>query len=103
MEARLNRNFRLAYAAIRILILALWGLVLYLDQRGKAWDLEEALNLSEAILLVVIAANFLLSGDLTDLKRMVDRTKIRVENWVWSKHINLKEETQQLELELSSN
>ncbi|WP_421979010.1 hypothetical protein [Roseivirga seohaensis] len=90
LEKRLNKWFRLIYLGVRILFIALWGGGIYIGYHfGVINDLEDGLNYSEALLLLIFAINFLCFGNLTNLKRLLDNIKLRVENWFFRKYTDL--------------
>jgi hypothetical protein len=54
-------------------------------------NLEDILNYSEAAILVWIALNFLTFGNLSKLNSFIDLVKMKLENLIWGKYVNIDE------------
>lgn len=109
-EKRLNKWFKRIYLGVRVFFIVLWVLGIYYGYNyGLISDLEDALNYSEATLLIVFVLNFLCFGSLTNLKNMLESIRFRVENWFFRKYANLpsriqvnKEELIRIDTELKA-
>ena len=86
VEKRLNKWFKRIYLGVRVFFIVLWVMGIYLGYNyGLIHDLEDMLNYSEAVLLVVFILNFLCFGNLTNLKNVIESIRFRVENWFFRK------------------
>ena len=108
LHKKLTRRFKLVYFAIRLGFVSLWAVYIFICYKVQ-WvnNLEDVLNFSEAAILIVLAVNFLTFGTLTSLDDFVDSIKMKLENWVFGKYVNIedsivedKEELQKVELRI---
>lgn len=92
LKKRLDRRFRWIYLAVRVLFVGMWLSLLWLGCRlGYVSDLEDALNFSQASLLIVFTLSFLAFGSITNLNKTLDHIKMRLENWIYGKSSNLND------------
>lgn len=88
LKKKLSKRFRIAYLAIRLLLVSIWGITLFLLYQFNVINgLSDVLDWSEALLLVIITLNFLTFGNLTNLESFVHTIKTKVENWIFGKYI----------------
>lgn len=92
LNQRLSKIFRIIYFAVRLVFIGIWIAYLYTCVLfNHVNNLEDALNYSEAAILVWIALNFLTFGNLSNLNAFIDLIKMRIQNWVWGKYVQLDE------------
>jgi len=109
LRDKLNRRFKIVYTLVRVSLVLLWvGFIYILYYLDVVNTLEDALNYSEASLLVIFMMNFITFGSIADLKEFLSVVKIRVENWIWGKNVDLPNVIERTaneitELELSLN
>ncbi len=90
LRKKLLKKFKNIYFLVRVGLVLLWiGLMFSLYISGIIENLGDALNYSEASILILIALNFITFGTITDLKNFIEIIKIRTENWVYGKYINI--------------
>lgn len=103
LKQKLDKQFIMIYAAVRIILVGLWIGPLYILYRfGLISEIGDALNYSEATFFVIVIFNFLTFGNMKNLTEFITLLKIRVENWVWEKNLNLKSDIIATTLELES-
>jgi len=90
LKIKLEKRFKRIYFLIRLGFVAVWAAYLYIFiLLGHVNNLEDVLNYSEAAILGWVALNFLTFGNLSTLNGFIDLIKMRLENWIWGKHLNL--------------
>lgn len=90
LKLKLNRRFKWIYFFVRLGFICLWAAyILLFIYLGKINDLESALNYSEAAILVWLALNFLTFGRLSNLHNFINLIKLKLENWIWGKYLNI--------------
>jgi len=91
LKVKLEKRFKRIYFIIRLGFIVVWGAYIYICVLlGHVNNLEDALNYSEAVILVWIALNFLTFGNLSNLNAFIDLIKMRLQNWVWGKYVKLE-------------
>lgn len=101
LKLKLAKKFKWIYFGVRIGLVGIWiGIMLILAITGLIKDLEGFLNYSEASILILITANFLTFGKLSNLNNYLDLIKVKTENWVYGKYINLDEKIEENNCEL---
>lgn len=90
LKLKLDKLFVKIYFLVRVIFIGLWMLLTYsLYHFELVEDLGEVLNYFQAIFLTIIALNFLVFGNLVNIKTYVNYVKRMVENRVYGKYINL--------------
>lgn len=105
LQAKLNKKFKRTYFFVRLAIVILWFSVIgVLSVLKFISNLNDALTWSEAILLILVIANFITFGSIANMNEFIALLKTRTENWIYGKHIVLdkaiesnKEELKKLE------
>ncbi|MFZ6009476.1 MAG: hypothetical protein ACOYXT_03940 [Bacteroidota bacterium] len=93
LKEKLARRFKSVYAVVRFVLVTMWLGPLYVLYRlGIVINVEDALNYSQASFFILLILNFITFGSLTNLNDFLGVIKLRVENWVWSKHLNLSDD-----------
>jgi len=101
LKEKLTKRFRRIYFAVRLSFIALWGgYIFVLIKLHWIQNLGDALNYSEAAILVCVALNFLTFGNLSNLNSFLGLIKLKLENWIWGKHINISESIEENKTEL---
>lgn len=86
LKIKLDKKFKQIYFSVRIGMVLLWlGVLSIFYLLGVINNLSDALNYSEASILILFALNFITFGTITDLKFFVAIIKIKTENWVYGK------------------
>ena len=92
LRTKLEKRFRRIYFSIRVGFVIIWfALLTGLFFLGLIKNLGDALNYSEALILLLITFNFLTFGTITKLETFIELLKLRVENWVYGKYVNINE------------
>lgn len=92
LKARLEMRFKRIYFFVRLFFILMWATVIFmLSAFGVVSNIGDALNYSEAIILVMIALYFLIFGSISSLENFIDLIKKRVENMVCGKYIKISE------------
>jgi ABC-type multidrug transport system fused ATPase/permease subunit len=92
LKEKLKKRFRWIFFSVRILLVAFWAVALVgLYLFGIVVNIGDALNYSNAFILVLITLNFITFGSLTNLSSFINAIKTRVENWVYGKYVSIDE------------
>jgi MFS family permease len=103
LKEKLDRRFKAAYLTVRILIVAVCGVsIFYLGYVLGAQTIEDFLNYYEASIIILFAMNFIAFGTLANFKDFIHGLRTRMENWVWSKHVNLPKEIDSMTKEIET-
>jgi ABC-type multidrug transport system fused ATPase/permease subunit len=90
LKEKLKKRFRWIFFSVRILLVAFWAVALILLYLfGIVVNIGDALNYSNAFILVLITLNFITFGNLTNLSSFINAIKTRVENWVYGKYVSI--------------
>lgn len=99
LKARLEKRFKRTYFFVRLFFILIWAVVLFILFVFRVVNnIGDALNYSEACILVMVALYFLIFGSISSLENFIDLIKSRVENLVCGKYININEK---IEINLS--
>ncbi|WP_321347071.1 hypothetical protein [uncultured Draconibacterium sp.] len=91
LKTKLTKRFNRIYFAVRFSFVVLWGVYLFvLYKVGLVQNLEDGINYSEAAILGWLALNFLTFGNVSNLKNFLGLIKMKLQNWIWGKHINIE-------------
>lgn len=102
LRMRLERRFRVIYFSVRLGFVFIWfALLTGLYFLGLLKNLGDALNYSEVLILILITLNFLTFGTITKLETFVEVLKIRIENWVYGKYVNINDKIELNKSELN--
>lgn len=100
LKAKLNKRFRTIYFFIRLGFILLWAAFLVaIYFLGLVSNLGDVLNYSEALVLALIAVNFLTFGTISNLAKFIEVIKIKTENWIYGKHKNLNQKIEKNKIE----
>ena len=103
LKTKLTKRFNRIYLAVRFCFVVLWGLYLFgLYRIGWVQNLEDAINYSEAAILVWLAFNFLTFGNLSNLNNFLNLIKMKLQNWIWGKYIDIDESIGEYKLEIET-
>jgi len=92
LKLKLAKRFKLSYLIVRIVFIASWfGFLFSLFLLGMIHNLGDALNYSEAAILIFVIANFITFGTITNLEGFIHLTKTKIENWIYGKYIDIDE------------
>jgi hypothetical protein len=90
LSDKLHRKFIWAYRAARIGLVMLWSCLMmvfyFLDY---ITNLSDFLTYTEASILGLVTLNFITFGTITNANDFINTIKIKVENRVYKKHVNL--------------
>lgn len=93
LKKKLNKRFKIVYFGVRFVLISIWLALSYiLYYYGYIKDVGDFLNYSEITILVIIGSNFMLFGSLSNINNYIDFIKIKTENLVYGKYINIDEE-----------
>lgn len=92
LKTRLDKRFKWTYFCVRLFFILGWfaGLLI-LFVFGAITNIGDALNYSEAAILVMLALHFLIFGTISNLENFIDLTKAKIENLVCGKYMSLDE------------
>jgi hypothetical protein len=100
LKTKLNKRFRTIYFFIRLGFVLLWAAFLVAFYFfGLVKNLGDGLNYSEALVLALIAVNFLTFGTISNLEKFIEVIKIKTENWIYGKHKNLNQKIEKYKIE----
>ena len=92
LKIKLEKLFKRIYFFVRLIMIMFWFAALYvLYKIGLIKELGDALNYSEAFILVIVAIYFIIFGNISSLENFLENIKRKTENWVYGKHITLEE------------
>lgn len=103
LEAALNK-YKVYYRIFRIAVVIIWALtltiihVLFL----KLCSIGEIIDLNSALLLLIIALNYLLYGEIFDFKEFNGQIKERITNICFKGNLSLKDDIFQYNKELDA-
>lgn len=99
LKAHLDRKFRRIHLGVRAGIILLWAGVMYgLFALGLIVSLTGVVGYTAFITGLIIGTTYLTSGTYYDLKDMANFIKIRTENWIYGKYLDLDERIESNEL-----
>lgn len=110
LKIKLDKTFVRIYFAVRTGLVIIWfGILFTFYYFGLVNNLGDFLNYSEASILTLIVLNFLTFGNVTNLKNYINLIKIKTENFIYGKYIDIhkkielnKDEEERLRKELES-
>lgn len=92
LKAQLDEKYKLIYFGMRLGLFFLWvGTMTGLYFLGLIAGLGGVVAYTASISGCVIGANYLSTGTYYDLKELAEIVKIRTENWVYGKYLDLDE------------
>jgi len=90
LKKKLDRIFKRTYFIVRFGLVAIWcGMITIFYFLGFIQNLGDALNFSQASILVLLALNFLTFGTITEFKNYINLIRTKTENAVYNKYLNL--------------
>lgn len=93
LKEKLTRRFKYSYLTVRISLVIVCSVsIFYLGYFLGAQTLSDFLNYYEASIIVLFAMNFIAFGTIANFHDFIHVLRTKVENWVWSKNINLPKE-----------
>jgi polyferredoxin len=99
LKSRLEKRFKRTYFFVRLFFILIWAAGLFILFVFRVVNnIGDALNYSEACILVMVVLYFLIFGSISSLENFIDLIKSRVENLVCGKYININEK---IELNIS--
>lgn len=101
LRVHLDRKFRRIHFGVRAGIILLWTGIMYgLFAIGMIVSLTGVVGYTTLITGFIILAIYLTSGTYYDLKEMAEFIKIRTENWIYGKYVDLDERIGSNELKI---
>lgn len=92
LKRKLNKRFKLVYFFVRLVFVGLWfGSIFLLFVFRVVSNLSDILDWSEAFLLILLIANFLTFGTLSNLESFITILKNKIENWIFGKYVKIDE------------
>lgn len=92
LKAKLDKKFRRIYFGLRFGLTLIIGTIIFtLHLFRLIDDLGDFLNYVELTVLIILAFNFVTFGTVANLNDFVRMLKMRTENWVYGKYIDLDE------------
>lgn len=90
LKIKLDKRFKRTYLFIRITLVLLWfGILGVLYFINLISNLSDALTYSEVLIILVLIANFITFGSITNMNEFIDSLKTKTENWIYGKYIIL--------------
>jgi p-aminobenzoyl-glutamate transporter AbgT len=103
LKEKLARRFKYSYLTVRILLVIICSVsIYYLGYLLGAQTLGDFLNYYEASIIFLFALNFIAFGTIANFHDFIHVLRTKVENWVWSKHINLPKEIDSMTKEIET-
>ena len=98
LKTELDFKFKWIYLGVRFLLLASWAALIGLTYRlDWADNFLELFGIASLPMWFISAANYLASGTYVDLRDFIEISKIKTENWVYGKFIDLDEKIEKNE------
>jgi len=103
LKEKLASKFKRIHFFVRFSLVLIWfGVLSGFYFFGLIGSLCEALNYSEASILLIIVINFLTFGTISNLNNYIDLIKVKTENWVYGKYIDLDSKIDSNRIQLSN-
>lgn len=103
LKEKLTRRFKYSYLTVRIsLVIICSASIYYLGYFLGAQTLSDFLNYYEASIIILFAMNFIAFGTIANFHDFIHVLRTKVENWVWSKDINLPKEIDSMAKEIET-
>lgn len=103
LQEKLDWRFKAAYLTVRIMIVAISGVAIsYLGYVLGARAIGDFLDYYEASIIILFAMNFIAFGTIANFHDFIHVLRTKVENWVWSKDINLPKEIDSMAKEIET-
>jgi Ca2+/Na+ antiporter len=101
LKEHLEKKLKLIYFGMRLGLFLLWGgIIIALYLVGLIASLIGVFGYTAGISGCIIGATYLSTGTYYDLKELADILKIRTENWVYGKYLDLDERIESSELKI---
>jgi hypothetical protein len=102
LKPKLQNRFRWIYFSVRSSLVAGWLGILYgLFANNLIDNLGDVLNYSEAGILLLLIAHFLTFGSISNLNSYIDLIKLKTENYVYGRYLNIDEKIVTNKIELA--
>jgi hypothetical protein len=102
LKLKLQNRFRWIYFSVRSSLVAGWLGILYgLFANNLIDNLGDVLNYSEAGILLLLIAHFLTFGSISNLNSYIDLIKLKTENYVYGRYLNIDEKIVTNKIELA--
>jgi hypothetical protein len=103
LKKSLDKRFATAYFFSRFLIVLISVIIIFTlgIYMGKD-SLGGYLELYNTSILLVFVLNFLAFGTVANFRSFIKILRTRVENWIWSKYVDLPKEMKAIETEMIS-
>jgi Na+/H+ antiporter NhaC len=102
LKKHLDKRFKQLYLFVRICLVSIWlGSMALLHIRNILEGLNDFLLYSQLSVLAIAVICFLTFGTITNVKDYIDSIKIRTENWVYGKYVNIDERIENTQLEIN--
>lgn len=102
LKQKIDVRFRHIYLATRVGIVTIFSLVVY---AVSSWydfkSASEYLDLINGLLLVLFVINYVVFGTVANFRSFFSILRTKVENWVWSRYIQLPVEISELTFEVA--
>jgi len=101
-KTKIEKKFKFVFLWVRIGLILMWfGLLGILYYFNIVKNFSEALTYSQVSIIIILIFNFITFGTIGSLKNFVASIKIKTENMVYGKYINLDEKIEINKQELS--
>jgi hypothetical protein len=98
LKSKLDRKFKIAYFLSRVILVALYITLNFVSYYfGGANSLEKLLSWNQIAIIIIAAVGFLFYKKLIAIPQVITYFKLRIENWVYGKYLNLPTDIQTLE------
>jgi hypothetical protein len=103
LKKSLDKRFATAYFFSRFLIVLISIILIFTlgNYLGKD-TISGYLELYNASILLIVIGHFLISGTKANFRIFIKILRTRVENWVWSKYVDLPKQMKAMESEMIS-
>jgi hypothetical protein len=102
LKLKLQNRFRWIYFSVRSSLVAGWlGILHGLFANNLIDNLGDVLNYSEAGILLLLIAHFLTFGSISNLNSYIDLIKLKTENYVYGRYLNIDEKIVTNKIELA--
>ncbi len=102
LKAQLDKRFKVIYFGVRLGLILLWaGIMLGLYSLGLLVGIIGIITYTTGLAAFVGATYFLTSGTYYDLEDFTEEIKVKTENWVYGKYLDLEKKIERKQKEIS--
>jgi len=102
LKDQLDKRFEIIYFGVRFGLVLLWaGIIFALYSLGLIVGVMGIITYTSGLAAFAVVTNFLTSGTYYDLKDFAEEIKVKTENWVYGKYLNLEKKIERKQQEIN--